>query len=114
MAHTDVHLTYSPTSEDVKSDPEVIKIAVGDTLAFHSSQGPVNILFQTPGIFSAEKYSTGHPPVKVKKAAHGKFCCGVVIQGAVVGYPEHERFGKQVIPDGSEVPPPPPPPDGTA
>ncbi len=101
MAHQTITLTYDPANDAVRSDPDTIKLEVGDTVAFTSDQGPVNILFLPAGHFSANEFHPGDQPVQRLLPGKTKICCGVVIDGKLWGYPDHLRFGHQIIPDGT-------------
>lgn len=101
MAHQTITLTYNLATDTVTSDPETIKLEVGDTVEFTSAQGPVNILFLPVGHFSANEFHAGDKPVQRLRLGSAKVCCGVVVDGVVFGFPEHQRFGHQIIPDGT-------------
>jgi len=101
MAHHTIKLTYNSTTDTVETDPDPIHLKVGDTATFTSAQGPVNILLLPAGHFSAPEFHSGDQPVSRLQAGPAKLCCGVVINGVVLGFPDHQRFGHQIFPDST-------------
>jgi hypothetical protein len=101
MLHQTITLTYDLAADAVLTDPPTIALEVGDTVTFTSPQGPVNILFLPAGHFSAKEYHPGDQPVQRLQIGPAQVCCGVVIDGKVFGYPDHQRYGHQIIPDGT-------------
>ena|SRR5436190_1734950 len=68
----------------------------GDTLAFQSDAGPVHVLMIPGEPFSAAEYRTGDPEIQVNTEQPFRICCGITVDGRVVGFPDHKRFGKEV------------------
>ena len=85
MAHQTITLTYDPATDAVHSDPATIRLEVGDTVEFTSAQGPVNILFLPAGHFSANEFHLGDKPVQRLLLGPAKICCGVVVDGKLLG-----------------------------
>ena len=98
MAIHKITLTYDADPENVTSNVKAVTIAVGDGMDFVSDAGPVRVLMIPGDNFSAGEFRTGDNPIVAKVPQAFRFCCGVNIQGKVVGYPLHQRFG-----DDSEV-----------
>src|SRR3954468_2936229 len=68
----------------------------GDHLAFQSDAGPVHVLMEPGGPFSASEYRTGDPAIEVNAEQPFRICAGITVDGRVIGFPEHTRFGKEV------------------
>jgi hypothetical protein len=94
-----IQLTYDAKSGTVTSNPDPIRFRTGDTLEFVSPQGPVDVLLLPERLFSTSRYRTGSQPVTVLKAESCQICCGVQVDGTVVGFPETLNFGKTGVPD---------------
>ncbi len=101
MTHHTIHLTYDQVNDVLHSHPDPITIAVGDSVTFTSSQGPVSVLFIPAESFSAGHFHSGDQPVRRLQGGPSNVCCGVVIGGKVWGFPEHNRFGHAIIPDSA-------------
>jgi len=93
MARHNIELIYNPVEDRLEfNDPGTLTQA-GDELTFESGAGPVRVLMIPEHRFSAAEYRTGDAPIVVKDSFDFTYCCGLVVDGHVVGYPEHRRFG---------------------
>jgi|ERR1051326_8057845 hypothetical protein len=93
MAEQTIKLSYDTANQTFTSEPPTVVLNVGDTVLFVSDQGPVNIKFDPPECFAAEQIVGGTVQVRIVKRAPARMPCGITINGATVGFPDHERFG---------------------
>jgi len=96
MAHQTIILNYNLPNGTLTTVPDPIRIRAGDTMCFASVQGPVNVKFDSSGVFSKETYASGDEPVAIVTAGPGQFWCGVVIDGKPYGYPADLKYGSHV------------------
>ncbi len=94
MPHITVDLVYNPDGTITSREP--LEIKPGDTLAFSSKDGPVNVWLTPEDMFSATSFAQDSPPVQVLRSGQGRICWGLVVKGKVVGYPDNQSFGHDV------------------
>jgi hypothetical protein len=93
--HT-ITLMYDVAQQTVTTDAKSKSIQQGDALEFFCKAGDVRVLMIPPEKFAVAEYRSGDAPIVVGALERFKFCCGVNIDGVVIGYPEHQRFGDDV------------------
>src|SRR4051812_30402744 len=107
MARHNITLIYNAAENKVESKETGFKTQSGDEIVFDCAAGPVRILMIPNDRFSAAEFRTGDDPVVVNTDNNFSYCCGVVVDGHVVGYPAHRNFGNnQEGTGGGDAPPP--------
>ncbi|MEP6535107.1 MAG: hypothetical protein ABJF23_07320 [Bryobacteraceae bacterium] len=101
MAVHTIALTYNLADGKVASDSKGIQIPVGDSLQFVSNAGSVRVLMLPESNFSVAEFRSGDYPLTAHTKGTFRFCCGVTIEGVMIGYPLHRDFGD----DGEVVDP---------
>ncbi len=102
MAIHEIELIYNAAEDTVISLDKGLVINKGDGVHFSSAAGPVRVLMIPNEQFSAAEFRTGDNPLVVGTDQGFQYCCGVTVNGKVVGYPEHRRFGSKQPPPGDD------------
>ncbi len=95
MSLNTITLIYDTTQGTVTAEPAAMKMLKGDGLQFVSSSGPVRVLMVPSESFSAAEFRTGDDPLTGITSGRFNYCCGVTIQGKVVGYPLNRDSGNE-------------------